>query len=379
MSGDARSNDARGTPAAGTSAAGSVARPLSPRALALLLALALVVCAVAALRVGTSDSLGFADLARGGLAMIGLGEPLESRGLQTICELRYWRVVVSIGVGASLALSGAFLQGVFRNHLASPSVLGVTSGASLGASIAILLVAGGGSFLLIDRVGGAGPAIVSAFAFVGAMSVTVLITAIATTGGRVSVPTLLLVGIALNAMIGGALAAMQAWVLDDSSLTRAMITWTFGRLDDRSAWHAAVVWSGLGAAIAAIPFTAFELDLFAAGEEDARGLGVDTRRVKLVALAAASLAAAVAVSVCGQIAFVGLVVPHVLRLLSGPSHRTLLPLCLLGGPVLVLGADAAQRIVLGVNYLPPGVVMSLLGGPFFLYLLLRNKRSVEAW
>ncbi len=354
-------------------------RSTSPRALAAWLAVALVACVVAGVRVGTSDSLGFGDLARGGLAMVGLGEPLESRGLQTICELRYWRVLVSIGVGAALALSGGLLQGVFRNHLASPSVLGVTSGASLGASVAILLVAGGGSFLLIDRVGGAAPALITAFAFAGAMGVTVLITAIATTGGRVSVPTLLLVGIALNAMIGGALAAMQAWALDDSDLTRAMITWTFGRLDDRSAWHAGVVWSGLTLSAAVIPFTAFELDLFAAGEEDARGLGVDTRRVKLVALAGASLAAAVAVSVCGQIAFVGLVVPHVLRLLSGPSHRSLLPLCLLGGPVLVLGADVAQRLALGANYLPPGVVMSMLGGPFFLYLLLRNKRAVEAW
>jgi iron complex transport system permease protein len=172
---------------------------------------------------------------------------------------------------------------------------------------------------------------------------------------------------------------MQAWVLDDSDLTRSMITWTFGRLDDRSAWHAGVVWAGLAISSLAIPFTAFELDLFAAGEADASGLGVDTRRVKFIALAGASLAAAVAVSVCGQIAFVGLVVPHVLRLLSGPSHRSLLPLCLLGGPVLVLGADLAQRIVLGANYLPPGVIMSLIGGPFFLYLLLRNRRSLEAW
>ncbi|MCA8980964.1 MAG: iron ABC transporter permease [Planctomycetes bacterium] len=356
-----------------------VPRRMPPALLAGFLVLALTACALGSLNVGTSDLLGFRDLARGCLATVGLAEPLESRGLQTIAELRLWRVLVSIGVGAALALSGGLLQGVFRNHLASPSVLGVTSGASLGASLAIMLVASGGSFMLIDRVGGAAPALITTAAFAAAMGVTLLITMIATTGGRVSIPTLLLVGIALNAMIGGALAALQAWALDDSDLTRSMITWTFGRLDDRSAWHVGVVWIGLALACVAIPFTAFELDLFAAGEEDARGLGVDTRRVKLIALAAASLAAAVAVSVCGQIAFVGLVVPHVLRLLSGPSHRSLLPLCLLGGPVLVLGADLAQRVLLGANYLPPGVIMSIVGGPFFLYLLLRNRRSLEAW
>jgi len=354
-------------------------RRIGPVALAICMAVLLALCALLSLNVGSSDLLDFDQVVRGSLASFGLTDPLESRGLQTIAELRLYRVLVSIGVGAALALSGGLLQGVFRNHLASPSVLGVTSGASLGASIAILFVASGGSYMMIDRVGGAGPAVITFGAFAAAMGVTMIITMIATTGGRVSVPTLLLVGIALNAMIGGALAAMQAWVLDDSDLTRALITWNFGRLDDRSAWHAGVVWIGLAASVTAIPFVAFELDLFASGEEDARGLGVDTRRVKLIALAAASLAAAVAVSVCGQIAFVGLVVPHVLRLLSGPSHRTLLPLCLLGGPLLVLGTDLAQRLALGANYLPPGVIMSLFGGPFFLYLLMRNRRSVEAW
>jgi len=354
-------------------------RRFAPVPLAICLFVILVLCALGSLNVGSSDLLSFGESVRGGLASFGLVDPLESRGSQTIAELRLYRVLVSIGVGAALALSGGLLQGVFRNHLASPSVLGVTSGASLGASIMIMLVASGGSFMLVDRVGGAAPALITLGAFAAAMGVTLLITVIATTGGRVSIPTLLLVGIALNAMIGGALAAMQAWVLDDSDLTRSMLTWSFGRLDDRSAWHASVVWIGLALSSVVIPFVAFELDLFAAGEEDARGLGVDTRRVKFIALAAASLSAAVAVSVCGQIAFVGLVVPHVLRLLSGPSHRSLLPLCLLGGPVFVLGTDLAQRIVLGANYLPPGVVMSLIGGPFFLYLLLRNRRSLEAW
>jgi iron complex transport system permease protein len=121
------------------------------------------------------------------------------------------------------------------------------------------------------------------------------------------------------------------------------------------------------------------MDLFVGGEEDALALGVAVQRVKVLALLAASIAAAAAVAVAGQIAFVGLVVPHLLRLVSGRSHRTLLPLCLLGGSVFLLGADLLQRVCLGDLALQPGVVMSILGGPFFLYLLIRNKKAIQAW
>jgi iron complex transport system permease protein len=139
------------------------------------------------------------------------------------------------------------------------------------------------------------------------------------------------------------------------------------------------IWAGLGIAAAIVPRIATELDLFAAGEQDAHGLGVDTARVKWLSLGGAALCAALAVSVAGQIGFVGLIVPHILRRLTGPSHRSLLWLCLLGGPVLLCGAELLQRSLLGHSPLPPGVVMSLLGGPFFLLLLLRNRSSVEGW
>jgi iron complex transport system permease protein len=140
-----------------------------------------------------------------------------------------------------------------------------------------------------------------------------------------------------------------------------------------------IVWSGLALAVLTLPFIALELDLFAAGEDDAHGLGVNTTRVKLLALLAASLAAGVAVAVAGQIAFVGLIVPHLLRILTGASHRSLLPLCLVGGPLLLLGADFLQRSFLGGTALQPGVTMSLIGGPFFLLLLLRNRDAIRSW
>jgi iron complex transport system permease protein len=351
----------------------------SPRTVAAILFALLIGISLVSLELGSTERIGLGDTLQGLLACIGLADPLDG-SLQTIAELRLYKLFTSIGVGAALALSGALFQGVFRNQLASPSIIGVTAGASLGASVMIILLSGSaGSFFLIDRAAGFGPLAISIAAFVGAILTTAMVTVFATSRGRISVPTLLLTGIAVNAIVGGAIAAIQRFAVEEADLMRALMTWTFGRLEDRSAFHVATIWIGLAATIAVIPRVSNELDLFAAGEEDAHSLGVDTGRVKWISLGAGALCAALAVSVAGQIAFVGLITPHILRTLTGPSHRSLLWLSLLGGPVLLCGADLAQRIVLGHGALPPGVIMSLLGGPFFLLLLMRNRNSMEAW
>jgi len=329
--------------------------------------------------VGSTGSRDPRTTLRGALGLLGVGEGLEP-GPQMIVELRIWRTLVAALVGASLALSGALLQGVFRNDLASPAILGLSSGAGLGASVAILILGGYGPMTLVQSASSAAPLFVTGLAFVGAAGVTVLVVALATTGGRISVPTLLLVGIAINAVAAGSIAAIQSFAVRDFEVARAMMVWSFGTLDDRQAIHAACAVGALLLAASVLPFVATELDLFAAGEEDAQALGVDTGRVKLLALAAAALAASTAVSVAGQIAFVGLVVPHLLRLVFGRSHRGLLPLSLLGGAVFLLGADFLQRALLGTSaQLQPGVVMSLLGGPFFLFLLVKNRARIQAW
>lgn len=352
---------------------------MSPRKLAILLSVGLVGISLWSLELGSSSRIGLPETLQGLLANLGLAQPLKG-SLQTIAELRLYKLGTSIGVGAALALSGALFQGVFRNQLASPSIIGVTAGASMGASIMIILLSGsGGGFFLIGRVAGAGPLAISVSAFLGAVGATAVVTLLATQRGRISVPTLLLVGIAVNAIVGGAIAAMQRFAVEEADLMRALMTWTFGRLDDRAGYHVVTIWAGLALAVALIPFVAGELDLFAAGEDDAHNLGVDTGRVKWLALGAGAMCAALAVSVAGQIAFVGLITPHILRRLSGSSHRSLLWLSLLGGPVLLCGADLAQRLVLGNGALPPGVVMSLLGGPFFIFLLVRNRSTVEGW
>ncbi len=329
------------------------------------------------LRYGSSGPRPPGESLRGALAVFGLAEALED-GAQTIMRLRLWRGLVAGGVGACLALAGALLQGLFRNGLASPSVVGVTAGSVLGASLAIAAIGGVGPELAAGS-GAFAPVLVTGAAFLGACGAGLAVLCLASTGGRLSVPALLLAGIALNALVAGLLAALQSFTLHDYEVSRAILSWTFGTLDDRSGWQVALVFVTLGWTAFVIPFVAQELDLFAAGEDDAARLGVDVQATKVLALVAASLATAAAVSVAGQIAFVGLVVPHLVRMLAGRGHRAVLPLSLLGGAAFLLGCDVLQRAFLARLDLRPGVVMSLIGGPFFLVLLARQRKALSTW
>ena len=224
-----------------------------------------------------------------------------------------------------------------------------------------------------------GPLFVTIGALVGAILVLVPIFVVAGGEGRLSVPALLLAGMAMNALCAGLLAGLQSLTLSDVEVARALFAWAFGTLDDRSSAQVWLVWIALLLGLAAAPFVARELDLLAGGEEDAAALGVSVRRMRLVVLLLAAALAAAAVAVVGQILFVGLIVPHVVRLLTGSAHRTLLPLSALGGGLLVLGTDALQRWLLPGVDLRPGVTMSLLGAPFFLWLLVRMRAEVRAW
>ncbi len=349
---------------------------LRVRAVTAVLVVLLLGAVCLSLSVGPSETIGLREGWRAVLAAVGLADPLPSAQVW-IVELRWTRTLVTAMVGACLALAGGLLQGVFRNDLAAPSILGTTAGASLGASLAILAVGGHG--LSIFATLGPPPVLVQGAAFVGAASVTWLVAVLGRVGGRISVPTLLLVGIAINAVVGGILAAMQSFALTDFEVARAMFAWGFGHLDDKGPAELTMVGIALLVGLAILPLVARELDLFEAGEEDAQALGVNTSRVKWLALLGATLCAAAAVAAVGQIAFVGLVVPHMLRQLAGRSYRTLLPLCLLGGAVFLLGVDASQRYWLGDNRLRPGVTLSLVGGPFFLFLLVQGRRRLTAW
>lgn len=353
-------------------------RRLPPRPFAVALALLLLLLVTLHVRTGSGGTFAPDEILRGVLATFGWGEPLEGSD-QAFVRLRLFRALTAAGVGAALALSGSLLQGLFRNGLASPSLIGVTAGAALGAAVTIMLVGGYGPGLFVEHGAALAPVLVTAAGFVGALVTGFLVLSLATSGGRISVPTLLLVGVAVNTCVAGVLAAIQSLTLGDVEIVRAIMSWTFGTLDDRSPYHAVIVWSGVAVAFAIIPFVATELDLFGGGEDDALALGVNVPLVKILTLIGAALASASAVAVAGQIAFVGLIVPHLVRLLTGHSHRTLLPLSLLAGASFLLGADLVQRTFLSGTTLQPGVVMSILGGPFFLFLLLRNRNLVKAW
>lgn len=355
-------------------------RLLSPRTFGTILALALPVLLVLALRFGVTGAVGTAGSAlRGAFAVFGMAEPLPGIE-QDIVALRLWRSLTAAGVGAALGLAGALVQGIFRNGLASPSVLGITGGASLGAALAVLFVGGyTPNLVLASGAQGSGLVLIPVLSFAGALAAGALVYRLASTAGRVSIPALLLIGIAINTFVGGLFQGLQSMFLDDWEVSRSILSWTFGTLDGRVGWHAATVWAGVAIALATVPFVAWELDLVQAGLEDAEALGVDTLRVRWLTLSAAALCASAAVAVAGQIAFVGLVVPHLVRLLSGSSHRTLLVLSALFGGVFLLAVDWAQTVLLGGAALQPGVMMSLIGGPFFAFLLWRKRREISTW
>ena len=335
-------------------------------------------CVFGALASGPMRPFAGGEVVRGFAAALGLGEPLEGTD-QTIWRLRALRALAALSVGATLGLSGALLEGLFRNPLASPGVLGVTSGSSLGASLALAALGGFGPVLVLEGHLALAPLFVTAGALAGALLVLVPLLWVAGGGGRVSVPALLLAGMAMNALCAGLLAALQSFTLSDFEVARALFAWAFGTLDDRSLAQVTLVWSALALGLGALPFVARELDLLAGGDEDAAALGVSVRSMRVAVLLLAAVLAAAAVSVAGQILFVGLIVPHAVRLTTGSAHRTLLPLSALGGGLLVLGADVLQRAFLPNVDLRPGVTMSLLGAPFFLFLLFQKRTEMRSW
>lgn len=300
--------------------------------------------------------------------------------LATVVRLRLWRGLVVAGTGASLAVSGVLVQGMFRNPLAGPSVLGLTSGAALFAVLTLILMGGAahkldllGADLQLALVG------VPAAAFAGALLMAAIVWKLGLAGRRPSIPTTLLLGIALTIVCAGAQQFLQALALPDWEVSRSILVWSFGSFDDRGGVHALIVWGGLAIALAIVPFVARELDLLRGGAQDARALGVDDARISRLALVAAAAAVATSVAVCGQIPFVGLLVPHLARQAFGRSHLRLAWCSALFGAVLLLACDVATRAAGWSGSLPPGVLMALAGGPAFLWLLSRARRETDAW
>lgn len=343
-------------------------RAAAPAAVLVLLGAGLLVAVVVAagtgqVRVPPAEVLG-SVLHRLGLDLGPL--PSHPQGDATLWQVRFPRVALAVVVGAALGCAGALMQGVFGNPLAEPAVVGVSSGAAVGAFVVIALgLVGFGSWTT------------AAAAFVGGLLTTALVYALARADGRTEVVTLILTGIAVNAVAGAAIGLLT-FLADDDART-AMAFWNLGSLN-RASWQAVAV-AGPCVAVAlavALPY-ARTLDLLALGERTARHLGVDVERARRVLVAATALLTAAAVAFAGIIAFVGLVVPHVVRLAAGPAHRVVLPGSVLGGALVLVVADLLARTAVPYQELPLGVLTAVVGGPFFFWLLRRTRARAGGW
>ncbi|NPA24207.1 MAG: iron chelate uptake ABC transporter family permease subunit [Deltaproteobacteria bacterium] len=275
------------------------------------------------------------------------------------------RVATAALVGFALALAGTVMQGIFRNPMAGPGVVGISSGAALGAVIAIYL-----GFTVVF------PTALPLFAIIGALLTLITVFTIATSGGRTSIATLLLAGIALNLILGAVTSFVITLSTREFDVARVIVTWLMGDLNNRTWTH--VVIAGLTLALAAGLVLCYvrELDILMLGEESAISLGVDINRSRNLLLFAASLATGGAIAVSGSIGFIGLVAPHMVRAVVGPGNRRLFPVAGLLGAVFLVYADLFVRLVISVD-LKVGVLTSLLGGPFFLYQIVRYRKRFE--
>ena len=342
--------------------------PFSTRPLFIALGLMLVLVLWLSLALGPV-SLPLGDTLRAALRLLGLPLAADASVQQAeliLSQIRMPRTLLGLAVGMVLALCGVAMQGLFRNPLADPGLVGVSSGSALGAAVAIV---GGAAFGGLPEA--FAPYLLSACAFVGGLLVTALVYRLGRRDGQTNVATMLLAGIALTALAGAAIG-LFTYLADDATL-RTLTFWNLGSLNGASY---ARLWPLLLATLAValwLPRRARALNALLLGESEARHLGFDVERLKRELVFCTALGVGAAVAAAGLIGFIGLVVPHLMRLLVGPDHRLLLPASALAGASLLLLADLVARLALAPAELPIGIVTALIGAPFFLYLLVRGR------
>lgn len=321
------------------------------------LLVALPLCILLGLASG-AVSLGFADIGSGLKSALAGGA--SDQAALIIGQIRLPRVLLAALMGAILGMSGGAMQGLFRNPLADPSLIGVTAGASLGAALVIVL---GGDLLR----GYTALTAVSMGAFAGGAVAVVFVYRLATSPSGTSVATMLLAGIAITAL-AGALGGLLEFHADNDMLRRISL-WKMGGMDGAS-YPRLLLATLVGAALMfALPRYAGTLNALLLGESEARHLGIDVDRAKIGLVTWVAVGVGTSVALVGTIAFVGLVVPHIVRMLVGPDHRVLLPAAALAGAILLVVADTLSRIVLAPTELPVGIITAIIGVPFFISLL----------
>ncbi|WP_054311196.1 iron ABC transporter permease [Mesorhizobium sp. 1M-11] len=335
-----------------------------------LLAILLAAVALFSLTAGASDASAF-DALRDWFSSSDAESVLSARDRIIIYDIRLPRVVLGALIGAALAVSGAVMQGLFRNPLADPGIVGVSAGAGLGAVSVIVL----GGTALAPFTTLLGSMALPLAAFIGGLVTTLILYQVATRQGRTSVATMLLAGIALSAL-AMALTGVLIYMADDRQL-RDLTFWQLGSL-------AGATWTKIGTAgpimliaLVAMPFFARGLNALSLGEATAGHLGIQVQKLKYVAIAGVSAAVGASVAVSGGIGFVGIVVPHLLRLTIGPDNRYLLPASALLGATLLILADTVSRAIVAPAELPIGIITATVGGPFFLWILLRKRGVID--
>jgi len=302
-----------------------------------------------------------------------LGENREPTDLMEtsraiLWDLRVPRVLFGIFVGATLSVTGTLMQGLFRNPLADPGLVGVSSGAALGA-VMVLILAGhlfpATSWMSDVR-------FLPVAAFVGAFGVTLVIVRVAYTGGYTAVATLLLSGVAMNSIVGASIG-LSTFLATDAQL-RSLSFWTLGSLGSAD-WEILGIMSPVTVVVLLIsPWFSKALNAMALGEAEAEHLGFSVERIKHCIILVTAIGVGVCVAFSGMIGFIGLVVPHLMRLCIGPDHRWLVPGSAIGGAILLVSADTVARTAVAPAEMPIGILTAALGGPFFLAMLLSQRR-----
>lgn len=300
-----------------------------------------------------------------GMSALFQGNSVDHTHTMIILDIRMPRILLSASIGAILAVVGGSFQGLFRNPMADPYVLGISNGAGLGATLAIVLGLEGLSF---------GVGLISLSAFAGALLTTILVYMIASVGGRLPSVNLLLSGIAVGLFEYSIITVLMVFKRDK---IENIIMWLMGSVNAATWGQVAMLVPLAVIGTLSLCFFARDLNAIAAGEDTAKSLGIKVETVKKILLGLCSLLIAISVSVSGIIGFVGLVVPHTARMIVGPDHRFMLPFSAVGGAIFLVICDTLARTVMPPMELPVGAVTSLFGAPFFIYLLVMSKKKVS--
>lgn len=288
--------------------------------------------------------------------------PPSNQDLTIVLHIRLPRIVTAFLVGAALSMCGAAMQGLFRNPMASPDILGITAGGSLGAVIAI----GTGLY-------SAGVFILPVFAMIGAVISSTLIYLISNSGGRTSLLFVVLAGLAISSLFNGLVSAIL--LFSKQYEVSQFIFWTMGSFDGRMWKHIAVPLPILIPGMVLLLFFARDLNMFSLGEENAHSVGMRVEWVKRLVLGICAIVTGTAIAIGGPVGFVGLLIPHLFRFLVGPNHRVLLPASAIGGAIFLILADLIGRVIIPPYEIRVGIVTAVVGSPYFLFLIIRYQRK----